>query len=312
MFEELSPKFPSYDFDAYKTEIDDIPFTFVLMAVARPENPHNPFEHSHSEYELLFVLEGSSTYVIGENQYHFSGPTAILIPPGVYHATNILQEENTTFSIGFTIYGQGDSEIKRFVHEATQGRSQGIYCKMTEELQEQLIAAYREHSAHGPFYREKVTAYFKIILTNLIELLAMDVPTFQFKAPPKQDWNSNIYRNMLAKQVLDYINKNCSYQFTVNDLASEIHMSVGNLQRILNSTLGKTFTELLREARISRAKGLIQRTDHMLKTVAEMCGYSSYEHFYKQFKQIVGMSPQEFKELEGDWKETDMYESSGN
>ena len=89
-------------------------------------------------------------------------------------------------------------------------------------------------------------------------------------------------------------------------------MSVGNLQRILNSTLGKTFTELLREARISRAKGLIQRTDHMLKTVAEMCGYSSYEHFYKQFKQIVGMSPQEFKELEGDWKETDMYESSGN
>jgi two-component system response regulator YesN len=114
---------------------------------------------------------------------------------------------------------------------------------------------------------------------------------------PKQDWSNNMYRHMLVKQVLDYININCNYQFTVNDLAKEIHMSVGNLQRILNGTLGKTFTELLREARINRAKGLIQRTEHRMKTIAELCGYSSYEHFFKQFKQVVGMSPLEYKEF---------------
>ncbi|MCI8416897.1 MAG: AraC family transcriptional regulator [Lachnospiraceae bacterium] len=312
MFEELFPHFPSYNFETYKTEMDNISITFAPMAVAQPDNPHNPFEHCHGEYELLFVMEGTSTYIIGQEQLHFSGPVAILIPPGVNHATNILLEENVTLSIGFSMYGQGESETKRFIYEATRGGTRGIYCEMSEEIFQLLLATYREHNRHGVFCREKVGAYFKIILTGLMEIFSRDVPEFTFQEPEEHDWNSDISRHILTKQVLDYINMNCGYQFTVNDLANEIHMSVGNLQRILNSTLGKTFTELLREARIYRAKGLIQRTDNKLRTIAELCGYSSYEHFYKQFRQVVGMSPQEYKELEDTGEEAKMYGTSEN
>ena len=297
MFEELSPQFPAYGFEVYQTEIDHIPVTFALMAVAVPENPHNPFEHCHGEYELLFVMEGTSTYIIGQNQYHFTKPTAVLIPPGINHASNILMEENITLSIGFTMYGQEKSEIRRVIYEATKGGTEGTFCEITEEIFDQLRSVYREHRKHNCFSGEKVGAYFKIILMGLLELLAAGISEFQFREMPKQDWNNNMYRHMLVKQVLDYININCNYQFTVNDLAKEIHMSVGNLQRILNGTLGKTFTELLREARINRAKGLIQRTEHRMKTIADLCGYSSYEHFFKQFKQVVGMSPLEYKEF---------------
>ncbi len=297
MFEELSPQFPAYGFEVYQTEMDNIPVTFALMAVAVPENPHNPFEHCHGEYELLFVMEGNSTYMIGQNQYHFAKPTAVLIPPGINHASNILMEENITLSIGFTMYGQEKSEIRRVIYEVTKGGTEGTFCEITEEIFDQLRSVYREHRKHNCFSQEKVGAYFKIILMGLLELFAAGIPEFQFREMPKQDWSNNMYRHMLVKQVLDYININCNYQFTVNDLAKEIHMSVGNLQRILNGTLGKTFTELLREARINRAKGLIQRTEHRMKTIAELCGYSSYEHFFKQFKQVVGMSPLEYKEF---------------
>lgn len=297
MLEELSPRFPAYDFEVYRTEIDGIPVTFALMSVATPENPHNPFEHCHGEYELLFVMEGESTYIIGQNQYHFTKPTAVLVPPGVNHASNILMEKNTTLSIGFTMYGQEKSETRRVIYEATKAGTEGMFCEITEEIFGLLMEAYREHRKHGCFSGEKVGAYFKIILMGVLELFADRMPDFRFREMPKQDWNNDIYRHMLIKQVLDYININCNYQFTVNDLAKEIHMSVGNLQRILSGTLGKTFTELLREARINRAKGLIQRTESRMKTVAELCGYSSYEHFFKQFKQVVGISPLEYKEL---------------
>lgn len=312
MFEELCPRFPSYDFELYKAEMDHISFTFAPMAVATPENPHNPFEHCHGEYELQFVMEGVSHYIIGQEQIRFKAPAAILIPPGINHATNILMEENVTLSIGFSMYGQEESESRRFIYEATCGGTKCLYSKITEEIIELLLTTYKEHNRHGLFYREKVENYFELILMELIELFSGQTPEFVFKEPEEHDWNSDISRHILTKQVRDYINMNCGYQFTVNDLANEIHMSVGNLQRVLNSTLGKTFTELLREARIYRAKGLIQRTDNKLRTIAELCGYSSYEHFYKQFKQLVGMSPQEYKELE-DWEgKREMYKTSGN
>ncbi|MCI8524664.1 MAG: AraC family transcriptional regulator [Oscillospiraceae bacterium] len=311
MLDELFPDFPSYAFEVYKTEIDQASFVFAPMMVAQPDNPHNPFEHRHSAYELLFLTEGTSTFILDQRQLPFTAPMAILIPPGISHATNVHLESNVTYSMGFILHSQGEPEVQRFLQAATRGGTRGIYREMTGDICRLLLAAYREHRRRGPYYREKVGACCKALFISLVELFSREAPDFAFRASDGQDWNSDISRQLLAMQVVDYINRNCGYQFTINDLAGVIHMSVGNLQRILNSTLGRTFTEMLRDARISRAKGLIRRSSAKMRAIAGQCGYSSYEHFYKQFRQVVGMSPQEYRDLASAPEAPKMYGTSG-
>ena len=64
---------------------------------------------------------------------------------------------------------------------------------------------------------------------------------------------------------------------------------------LLKKFTGKSYTELLMEYRIERAKDLLLLTDAKVYRVGQMVGYEDKFYFSRIFKRVTGMTPVEFK-----------------
>lgn len=88
----------------------------------------------------------------------------------------------------------------------------------------------------------------------------------------------------------EYIEIN-SDTVTLRALAAQFGYHPVYISRILSNRVGKTFSELLLESRMRKAKTLLELTDLSIELVAAMIGYSSTSNFYKAFRQFYGTSP---------------------
>lgn len=66
------------------------------------------------------------------------------------------------------------------------------------------------------------------------------------------------------------------------------------LSRIFKKEVEKGFVEYLNSYRIEIAKELIKQGER-LKNIVQKTGFSSYNYFFRVFKEITGETPQEYK-----------------
>ncbi|HHV95222.1 MAG TPA: helix-turn-helix transcriptional regulator [Clostridiaceae bacterium] len=96
----------------------------------------------------------------------------------------------------------------------------------------------------------------------------------------------------LGKEVIQFIKDN----FTNPDMYAKLvierfSITEHALQKYVQNITGKSFFEYLEHLRMEYAKQLISEKKVPLREVAKMCGYSSYNAFYKAFKRNFNMSP---------------------
>ena len=93
-------------------------------------------------------------------------------------------------------------------------------------------------------------------------------------------------------QVKEYIESN-SDTATLYSTAAHFGYHHVYLSRLIREKAGKTFSELLLEARMRRAKLLLELTDLSIEKIAAMLGYSNNSNFYKAFREYFGTSPRQ-------------------
>ena len=79
--------------------------------------------------------------------------------------------------------------------------------------------------------------------------------------------------------------------FSVERLGEEIGLSRVQLYRKVKALTGITPVELLRKARLERARLLIEKTDRSISEIAYEVGFTAPSYFNKCFKDEFGMSP---------------------
>jgi AraC family transcriptional regulator len=95
--------------------------------------------------------------------------------------------------------------------------------------------------------------------------------------------------------VRDYVDAHLADDISVADLAALTGLSVFHFTRKFKTTIGVAPYQYVLEARVERAKALIQTSALPLATIAEMTGFSSPSHFSRTFTEIVGASPSAFR-----------------
>ncbi len=83
---------------------------------------------------------------------------------------------------------------------------------------------------------------------------------------------------------------------TLADLAGELHLSRSRTCYLVKYHFGKPFHTLLREERIHRARNLLGSTPLPLKAVAAAVGFRNEFYFNRQFTQVCGVPPGEYRE----------------
>ena len=82
---------------------------------------------------------------------------------------------------------------------------------------------------------------------------------------------------------------------TLASISDSLHISERHLGRTLRAHTGQTFRQYLRGVRMKQAAALLETSNHGVKTVSAMVGYSDPSHFARYFRQATGRTPAQYK-----------------
>jgi len=128
--------------------------------------------------------------------------------------------------------------------------------------------------------------------SKALELLAMQ--TERIKNEAKEGYNRIILRRAdveLIKKAREYIRNNFHHELTLISLARSVGTNETKLKAGLKKMYGKTFTEILRDDRLLKAKHLLEEKQLSVKEISLQCGYKSVSMFGKRYKEKFGYSP---------------------
>lgn len=94
--------------------------------------------------------------------------------------------------------------------------------------------------------------------------------------------------------IFSYIRENYK-TVTMEELAEKFHYSKRQLIRIIKSTSGRGFHEMIRDMKLSRAKKNLEETNVPTEEPGFLCGYKNFAAFSRAFKKSEGMTPSEYR-----------------
>ncbi len=101
--------------------------------------------------------------------------------------------------------------------------------------------------------------------------------------------------NQKVAYILDFINRNYSNKISLPMLAAEAGLSTFRTAHLVKEVTGKTVTRNIQEARINKAKELLQATAKSCTEIAYEVGYGEQSYFIKHFKRMVGVTPTRYR-----------------
>ena len=101
--------------------------------------------------------------------------------------------------------------------------------------------------------------------------------------------------DLIMREALVYIN--CHYDQNLNrsQLAALMGFNTSYFSRLFQQQIGRSFSKHLMRVRIDKAKMYLLSTDATLNEIARKVGYTDGLYLSRKFKQIVGVSPSEYR-----------------
>lgn len=99
-------------------------------------------------------------------------------------------------------------------------------------------------------------------------------------------------------KVFDFIEANYHQPITLGDVARAAGYSRGYLTDLVRSQTGQTINRWIVERRMAEVRSLLLQTNHSLEEIAAAVGYQNQCHFFRQFRQYHGLTPQAWKKAQ--------------
>ena len=106
----------------------------------------------------------------------------------------------------------------------------------------------------------------------------------------RKNSEKNRYENAL-QSIRAEIYSSPAKSITVEEMAEKLNVSVSHFQRLYRKKFGTSSYDDVIRARINLAEYYLRTTSIGINEIAKLCGYESYEHFLRQFKQKTGHTP---------------------
>lgn len=87
-------------------------------------------------------------------------------------------------------------------------------------------------------------------------------------------------------------------ELSLKSLACQLGFSPSYLSVLIKKELGLPFQDYLIQERMKKAKLLLLTTDLKIYEIAEQVGFEDMNYFSQRFKQVVGLTPRQFKKGE--------------
>ena len=114
--------------------------------------------------------------------------------------------------------------------------------------------------------------------------------------PKRTDNVRNSDEQTTIKYLKEYVENNYIYDISMQEAAEEMGYSDAYFSKLFKQYFNQNFTAYLTEYRIKIAKELLSNTNHSIKDISRMVGYTDSNYFAKIFKRLVGEIPSKYRE----------------
>lgn len=100
--------------------------------------------------------------------------------------------------------------------------------------------------------------------------------------------------NAPARQAMQYLQENYSYDISVEDIAWHVGLSRSQLFRVFKAAYGHSVRDALLTHRLSAAQRMLARGGYTVTQVCFSCGFSDPAYFSAAFRRRFGLSPRAY------------------
>lgn len=274
-----------------------IPDTQLFIVKKLDDKHFDPIWHSHCEFQLFVVLEGTGTRFIGDSIKSF-GPGDLVFAgahlPHLWRSDERYFLKDSELSIqGIVIYLQ-----ENFMGEQTIHKQEMLLIKNLLKKSARGLEFYGECKAQIICMMKELTLMNG--LESLIQLLKIlqklaNSKTYHYISNTTYDGPVNQNETDRMNKVYEYALANFRRKISLPELAEMLCMTSSSFSRYFTMRNNRTFSKFITELRIKYACKLLTETDMPVSTISYECGFNTLSNFNKQFKEIMNKKPFEYK-----------------
>lgn len=247
--------------------------------------PHRLTMHLHKMYEILWLMKGDASYIVGNKTYRLNRGDIVVTRPNelhtiIFHSDEIYErcflqftDEFASFlNSGLTSFSDKIAEGADNIIKAETAERYGLYNSFCEIAENTVNQPHFAHTA--------VQAHITLMLIRLNEIFSSSA-----FAPRASEPNDRI------EKVAAYLNKHTNA--TLDELSARFYINKYHLCHSFKERYGITVKEFINTRRIAKAKMLIEE-GHSITELCYLCGFNDYTTFYKTFKKFTGKTPSDF------------------
>ncbi|MFC4809617.1 helix-turn-helix transcriptional regulator [Paenibacillus sp. GCM10023250] len=249
--------------------------------------------HWHTPLEIGYCQSGKGWFYFGDKTFR-------VMPGDIYVVNNmerhIAQSDADDPSRYLFLYfdpefiEQGEKELLLpFVYNPGQFRNQISSGTPTAKAIGALVMSMEEEC------RERRTGYKSMIRGGLLQICALLLRHYGLDTP-RDEINRIFNQYHMLQPALSLMKERFREPIALEDVARVLLLSPSRTRHLFKEILGEGFKAYLTQLRINEAKRLLITTALPVTEICLQCGFQSFTPFYRAFRQIVGQSPQDYRE----------------
>lgn len=280
-----------------------IPFTIPVpkdKSIIIQED-HLPFFydhlHRHHEIQITWIQKGEGTLLVGESMHHFQPGDVFVIganQPHIFKSeASYFDKKNKKRSQSITIFFNEKASLEplfllpemKLIRKWLEHFPAG--CKLPPASQPAIIKMIQSVTgSKGSLQIARFIELLQALATHkgLVALSTLSQP-LQFNESEGARLNT----------IYQYTLENFSEPISLKEVAAKAHLTVPAFCRYFKKRTRKTYVGFLNEIRISEACKLLQQEPESMVSIAFATGFSHISSFNRTFKQVMGLSPREFR-----------------
>jgi AraC family L-rhamnose operon transcriptional activator RhaR len=248
--------------------------------------------HTHSFFELAFVLGGEGLHVSPAGRNRLRRGDVVLLRPGVWHG----YEECTDLRLYNCCFGAELVNRELAWAKADPGLGYLLWTGpmamqrrgvLSVSLAEPLLASCRDHlDALAELGSESPLTHRGDMVARLT--LALSLVARAVAATREGDTSALPHPAVLAAMRL--LEERPAYPWALGDLADQLHLTPGYLVRLFKDATGLPPMAYLARHRVELAAALLLDTDEPITQIGRSVGWPDQNYFARRFKAHVGLT----------------------
>ncbi len=236
--------------------------------------------HSHKFTEIIFVLKGKGQLVTETKTYDFSQSCVYFVNPNTSH-TEVSPDNSLKYYM---------VKLKNF----RLNKSDDVVClELSDTTRRNVMNLLSDACSEVTLRADNFNEIIYFNLLNILYKLKRELVKKGESIESETDIPDGL---SIVKRVREFLVSHYNIEFRIEDLSKEFAMSHNSLTKLFKKETGTTPIKFLTARRIEAAKTLLGTSDFSISQIVSMTGFNNHAFFSKQFKNIVGCTPTEYRE----------------